>query len=94
MAAEGKAAIDPQGAVSFVVSFNESQSKQRRLPKGLAARRKQRQGKASFTEESIAEKQKRAEERREVGSYTYTLTPNAVSDSSYNISYSCPSYNA
>ena len=65
MAAEEKA-IEPQGAVSFVVSFNECPPKQRRLPKGLAARREQRQAKASFTEQSIAEKQRRAEERRQV----------------------------
>ena len=67
MAAEEKA-IEPQGAVSFVVSFNECPPKHRRLPKGLAARREQRQAKASFTEQSIAEKQRRAEERRQVAS--------------------------
>ena len=65
MAAEGKA-IESQEGVSFVVSFNECPPKQRRLPKGLAARREQRHAKASLTEQSIAEKQKKAEERRQV----------------------------
>ena len=69
MATEGKA-IDAQGAVSFVVSFNESPPKQRKLPKGLAARRQQQKAKASLTGESIAEKQKRAEERRQVSTFT------------------------
>ena len=70
MAAEGKA-IGSQGAVSFVVTLGESAPKQRRLPKGLAARRQQREAKASFTGQTIAEKQKRAEERRQVYSCPY-----------------------
>lgn len=68
MAAEGKE-TDSQGGVSFVFSFNESSTKQGKLPKGLAARRQQRQAKASLTGESIAEKQKKAEERRQVSNY-------------------------
>ena len=74
-AAEGKE-IEAQGAVSFVVSFNECPPKQRRLPKGLAARREQRQTKASLTGQSIAEKQRRAEERRQVALlYISTASP-------------------
>lgn len=65
MAAEGER-MEPQGAVSFEVGFNESPKKQRKLPKGLAARRQRQQAKVSLTEESIAEKQKRAEARRQV----------------------------
>lgn len=65
MAAEEKE-IESQGAVSFMVNFNDVPSKPRRLPKGLAARREQQQAKASLTEQTIAEKQKRAEERRQV----------------------------
>lgn len=72
MAAEGKG-IDSQGAVSFVVSFNETPTKQRKLPKGLAARRKQRQAGTSLTEESIAEKQKRAEARRKVSITNFSV---------------------
>ena len=68
-AAEGKG-IDTQGAVSFVVSFNETPKKQIKLPKGLAARRRQQQAKASLTDDSIAEKQKRAEARRQVSMFT------------------------
>ena len=71
MEAEGKA-IGSQEAVSFVVTLGEAPAKQRRLPKGLAARREQRAAKASLTEQGIAEKQKRAEERRQVCSFTYT----------------------
>ena len=80
MAAEGKT-IEPQGGVSFVVGFNEFPSKQRRLPKALAARREQQQAKASLTEQSIAEKQKRAEERRQVGLLTYTSHFSSVESS-------------
>lgn len=69
--------MDSQGAVSFVVSFNESPKKQRKLPKGLAERRQQRLAKTLLTEESIAEKQRKAQERRKVvrtSTLTHTLT--------------------
>ena len=66
MEPEGKA-TEPQGAVSFVVSFNDSFIKQKKLPKSLAARRN-RQARSVITEESLAEKQRQAEERRKVTS--------------------------
>lgn len=69
MAAEGKA-IDSQGAVSFVVSFNEAPTKQTKLPKGLAERRQQQLAKTLLTEEGIAEKQKKAQDRRKVSTYS------------------------
>ena len=68
-AAEGKE-IDSQGAVSFVVSFDNFPAKQVKLPKSLATR-KQRQAKSTLTEEVLAEKQKKAEERRKV-SFIYS----------------------
>lgn len=72
MEAERKS-MDSQGAVSFVVSFNESPKKQRKLPKGLAERRQQRLAKTLLTEESIVEKQKKAQERRKVSIYVFKV---------------------
>lgn len=55
---------ESQGAVSFVVDFDDSPKKQAKPPKALMQR--QRQTRSTVSGETLAEKQRQAEERRKV----------------------------
>ena len=65
-AKENSQLLNSPGAVSFVVDFDEATSKRCTPPRALL--RKQRAARTPVSEESLAEKQRRAEERREVSS--------------------------